>query len=135
MTTSTQVLVLRAYYAATAVFLLLDYLAGFNMRLAFLEPWPAWRAVYYLFLFLCLGVTVYRPALTTLVTTVESLITLSALILGMGVRVMSLSVTFLETGGGIVTLEALLNFGLSGAVAWYGWMRGSGAIARSLRDR
>ena len=39
-----------------AVFLLLDYLVDFNVRLAFLDPWPAWRAVYYLFCFACVSV-------------------------------------------------------------------------------
>jgi hypothetical protein len=126
---------LRIYYGATAVFLLLDYVAGFNIRLAFLDPWPAWRALYYLLCFACLGLIVWRPALTTLVTTIESLITLSALILGMGVRVISLSATVMETGGAIVTTEEILNFLLSGMAAWVGWFRGLQAVERSQRGK
>ena len=126
---------LRIYYAATAVFLLLDYLVDVNVRLAFLDPWPAWRAVYYLFCFACLALIICRPVLTTLVTTVESLITLSALILGMGVRVISLSATVMESGGAIVTTEEVLNFLLSGAAAWLGWFRGMQAFERSQRRR
>ena len=134
MSTPLQILVLRAYYAATAVFLLLDYFGGFNIRLAFLEPWPGWRAVYYLFCFACLGLIMWRPALTLIVSTVESLITLSALILSMGARVVSMSVTVMETGRGIVTVEEILNFLIAGAVAWYGWVRGSQEVARRWRD-
>ena len=35
------------YYAATVVFVILDYFLDFNIRLVFLEAWPSWRALYY----------------------------------------------------------------------------------------
>jgi len=127
--------ILRFYYAATAFFLLLDYIFDINVRLAFLEAWPGWRALYYLFCFACLGLIVWRPALTLLVTAVESLITLTALLLSMGIRVMSLSVTMPETGHGIITTEEILNFILVGGAAWIGWMRGSQALQAELRRR
>lgn len=124
---------LKLYYAATAIFLLLDYLVDFNVRLAFLEPWPVWRAFYYLFCFACLGLILWRPALTTLVTTVESLITLSALIISLGSRAMGLSVTMLETGAGFITLEEIINFGIAGGAAWLGWQRGIEELYKRLR--
>ena len=123
---------LRSYYAATAIFLLLDYFADFNVRLAFLEPWPLWRLIYYLLCFGFLAIMVWRPALTNLVATIESLVTLSALILGMGIRAMSISVTVLETGGGILTMEEVINFIIAGGAAWLGWHRGSAALRRDL---
>ena len=46
---------LRFYYVGTAVFLLLDYLFGINVRLASLDAFPGWRAIYYLVCFACLG--------------------------------------------------------------------------------
>lgn len=126
---------LRIYYAATALFLLLDYWFGVNIRVAFLEPWPAWRFLYYLFCFACLGLILWRPALTTIVSTVESLITLSALILHMGVRVMSLSVGVMEQGAeGIIHIEEIANFIISGFAAWWGWQQGSTELARRLRQ-
>lgn len=126
---------LRIYYAATAIFLLLDYLFGVNVRVAFLEPWPVWRLLYYLFCFACLGIMVWKPALTVAVSTIESLITLSALILHMGIRVMSLSVGVLEQGGeSLVHIEEILNFVISGLVAWVGWHRGSLEIHRRLKE-
>ena len=39
------VALLRIYYAATLAFVLLDYLLNVNIRLAFLEPWPAAQQV------------------------------------------------------------------------------------------
>ena len=129
----TPAVALRFYYAATALFLLLDYVAGINVRVAFLDAWPGWRAVYYLFCFACLGIIAWRPALTTLVTTVESVITLSALIIGMGARAMGLSVSALETGGGVITSAEIVNFLIAGAAAWLGWFRGMQDLQRSLR--
>ena len=38
--------VLPWYYAASIVFLLLDYGAGINLRVAFLEPWPVARGAF-----------------------------------------------------------------------------------------
>lgn len=125
----------RLYYAATAVFLLLDYAFGVNVRVAFLEPWPVWRILYYLFCFGCLALIVARPMLTTLVSTVESLITLCALILHMGVRVMSVSVGTLEEGtASIVYPEEIANFLISGLAAWWGWVQGSEALRRRHRS-
>jgi hypothetical protein len=125
---------LKLYYLATGVFLLLDYLAGINIRVAFLAPWPGWRALYYLFCLGCLGLIVWRPALTLLVSTIESLLTLSALILGMGVRAMGLSVLALEDGGALISAEEVINFVIAGGVAWIGWFRGTQALQKQLRS-
>lgn len=124
--------VLRVYYAATAVFLLLDYVAGVNVRLAFLEPWPKWRFLYYLLCFGLLAIIFWRPALTNLATTVESLITLSALILSMGTRAISMSAAVLDGGRGIITMEEIINFVIAGGAAWLGWYRGARALRRDL---
>ena len=127
--------ILRFYYAATAAFLLLDYAFDVNLRLAFLEPWPGWRALYYVICFSCLGIIVGRPDLTLLVTTVESLITLSALLLSMGARVLSVSVNVPEMGGGFVTVEEIINFVIAGGAAWLGWFHGSRALQKEFRRR
>lgn len=125
---------LRIYYAATALFLLLDFGIDVNVRVAFLEPWPVWRFLYYLFCFGCLGLILWRSAWTALVTTVESLITLTALILQTGVRVMSPSAGLLEGGdGGFVHVEEIVNFVIAGSAAWWGWQRGSRELQRQLR--
>lgn len=125
---------LRIYYAATAIFLLLDYWFGVNVRVAFLEAWPFWRFLYYLFCFACLALMLWKPALTTIVSTVESLLTVSALILHMGVRVLGLSAGVMEQGAvALISMEEILNFMIGGFAAWWGWHRGSTQIHKELR--
>jgi hypothetical protein len=125
--------VLRIYYAATAVFLLLDTMFGINIRLASLDTLPGWRATYYVVCFGCLGLMVWRPAWSLWVATTESLITLSLLIVTMGVRVMTVSDSLLRTGSGFVTTEEIINFVLAGGAAWIAYTRGTLAIQRELK--
>jgi hypothetical protein len=126
---------LRLYYAATAVFLLLDYALGINVRMAPLEAYPDWRALYYLFCFGCLGLMLWRPAWTDWIATLESLLTLSMLIISMGVRVMTVSDTLLSNGEGFITSEEIINFMISGGAAWIAYTRGIRAIQRDMRGR
>jgi len=126
---------LRIYYAATAVFLLLDYVFGINIRLASLDAIPGWRALYYGVCFGCLGLMVWRPAWSLWVATIESLITLSLLIVTMGVRVMTVSDSLLSTGSGFVTTEEIINFLLAGGAAWIAYTRGTLAIQSELKRR
>jgi hypothetical protein len=120
--------VFKLYYAATLIFLLLDYLLGINLRVAFLDAWAGWRAAYYLFCFACLVLIVWRPTLASLVTTTESLITLVALIISMGVRVLNIPDAVLDGGGAVLSAEEIINFAIAGGAAWLGWHRGSLAI-------
>jgi len=123
--------VLVFYYAATVIFLMLDFLLGFNVRLASLEPYPEARVAYYGVCFVCLGLMLWRPAWTVLIGAFESLITLSALIISMGMRTILVTESMLETGSGLVTMPEIYNFLLSGAVAYIAWVRG----IHQLRDR
>lgn len=126
---------LRLYYAATAVFLLLDYVFGINIRLASLDAMPGWRAFYYVVCFACLGLMVWRPSWSLWVATTESLITLSLLIVTMGVRVMTVSDSLLSTGSGFVTTEEIINFVIAGGAAWIAYTRGTLAIQSELKQR
>lgn len=116
--------VLLVYYAATALFLLLDYGFSINIRLAFLESYPDWRSAYYGLCFACLALILWRPALAVIVGTVESLLTLVALILHMALRVMLISDDMLVTSYGIVTMPEVINFLISGGVAYFAWAQG-----------
>jgi len=118
------------YYAATALFLLLDYGFSVNIRVAFLKDWPAWRLAYYGILFACLAIVAWRPALAVVTTTLESLLTLVALIVSMGVRVMLPPAGF-DTGAGagaVVSIQEIVNFAIAGGMAWYGWVRGAATL-------
>ena len=116
--------VLQAYYAATIVFLMLDYGAGLNVRIAGLEGFPQLKAGYYLVMFGCLGLTLWRPAWSAVVGVVESLATLVTLIFSVALRSMFLAGHAPEGGAGFAGVAELLNFLIAGSMAWYAWHRG-----------
>jgi hypothetical protein len=119
---SSKLLVL--YYGATIVFLVLDYAMGLNIRIAFLEPYPAARLAYYGVCFTCLALMLWRPAWTVLISAFESIVTLSALIIGMGMRTLLVTDRMLDTGAGLITMPEIYNFMISGGVAYVAWVRG-----------
>lgn len=123
--------IVRLYFAATAVFLALDLLAGVNVRIAFLDGWPWLRAGYYLFCFFCLGVTLRWPALTGFIGAFESLVALSALIVSFGARVMPGTAAALDDPAALVTVSEVVNFALASGVAYIGWS----VYSASLRQR
>lgn len=129
----TQLQILRIYYAATAVFIILDYIFDINVRLAFLEQAPAWRVVYYTVILCCLGLMVWQPKWTTLIATIESLMTLVFLILHMGIRATTVSDAVLSHGGTIVTMNEVLNFLISGTAAYIAYWRGMGQLGRDRK--
>ena len=73
----------------------------------------------------------WRPAWSTLVGTVESLVTLVALILGVGVRVMVPSDAIFGENARILTYQEIINFVLSGYIAYFAWTHG----LKSLKNR
>lgn len=125
---SSKLLVL--YYGATIVFLVLDYAMGFNIRIAFLEPYPEARLAYYGVCFTCLALMLWRPAWTVLISAFESIVTLSALIIGMGMRTLLVTDRMLETGAGLVTMPEIYNFMISGGIAYVAWVRGINGLKR-----
>ena len=122
---------LLVYYAATALFLGLDFGLGVNVRVAFLESEPGLRIMYYAACFACQVLIVWRPALTALVGTIESLVTLAALIIHMALRTMLVTDAMLETGTGFVTVPEIVNFAIAGTAAYFAWWHG----LRSLQHR
>lgn len=120
--------ILPWYYAATLVFLLLDFFGGVNVRVAFLDTLPAARVAYYGICFACLGLMIWRPAWTTLIGTFESLVTMVALIFGMALRVMVPNDVIVEENIAIVTSEQLVNFIIAGSIAYLSWVRGLKAL-------
>jgi hypothetical protein len=116
------------YYAATIVFLMLDYGLSVNIRVAALEAHPGLRAGYYLVILACFGLMLWRPAWATVIGVVESLATLVALIMNMALRSMVVTDRMLETGTGFVTTAELVNFVISGSIAYFSWQRGMTAL-------
>jgi len=116
--------ILVFYYAATVLFVTLDFALGFNIRLAFLESLPMAQIAYYGVCFSCLAMMLWRPAWTVLISAFESLVTLSALIIGMGMRTMLVTDRMLESGAGFVTMPEIYNFMISGGIAYVAWVKG-----------
>ena len=119
---------LIGYYWATILFVLLDFIVSLNIRAAFLEPWPMARAAYYAFCFVCLVLILRRPGWATAVVTVESLISLVALILGMSVRIMVPNDAIFEESVNVVTIQEIVHFVIVGTVAYIAWVRGLKAL-------
>ncbi len=116
--------ILPWYYAATALFLLLDYGLGINVRVAFLDSLPTARVAYYGICFACLALMLWRPGWTTLIGTFESLVTLIALIFSMAIRVMIPNDAIFEENAAFVSIQEVFNFLISGSMAYYSWTKG-----------
>jgi len=115
---------ITGYYGATAIFVLLDYLLNFNIRLIFLDAWPVWRGLYYGACFGFFGLMLWRPSWSSAIGAAESLLTLTALIISTATRVMIVSDEMIEEGRGFVTVNELLNFAIVGTISYVSLMRG-----------
>jgi glucan phosphoethanolaminetransferase (alkaline phosphatase superfamily) len=122
--------ILLVYYAATAVFVSLDYGFDINVRAAFLESEPTLRFAFYLVLFACFVLMIWRPQWATLIGTIESLATLIALILSMALRSMVVTDAMLETGTGLVTMPEIINFIIVGGAAYVSYFQGIKRLTR-----
>lgn len=110
---------IRDYYLGTPVFFLADMLFGFNVRVAFLDQWPAGKFAYYIVAFV-LGIIAWRkPEWTARIGLVESganvgLIILSVMIWYGGVLDAAADEFAMPAG---VAPEALVNFVFSASIA------------------
>lgn len=124
---------LLLYYAATVLFLSLDVFAGINVRIAFLDDAQSLRAGYYGICFTCLGLILWRPEWTAVVGAFESLVTLVALIVSFGIRAILVSDAMIEGSEPFISWPEVVNFGLSGSIAYLAWVRGMKEFQESLR--
>lgn len=119
------------FYAATLVFLVLDYVFDINLRAAFLEPYEAARGFYYLFLFVCLALILRFPDKAVFVGTLESAITIAALIVSFWVRFLIPTDAMMESGRGIVTFQEVANFLISGLYGYFAYVSGIRQLNRT----
>ena len=115
--------ILQLYYAATFVFIVLDYFLNINIRLAAFEQAPGLRAGYYGLCLACLALMLWRPTWSRWIATGESLLTLSLLIIGMALRVTIVTDEMIESGRGAVTFSEILNFTIASSVAYIAYRR------------
>ena len=115
---------ITVYYGATVLFIILDFLLDFNIRLIFLEDWPGWRALYYAACLGLFGLMLRQPGWSSYIGAAESLLTLSLLIISMATRVLVVTDEMIEDGRGFVTVNELLNFVIAGSISYFSLMRG-----------
>jgi hypothetical protein len=119
---------LLAYYDATLLFLAFDALFGVNVRLAFLEAKPEWRAGYYVFCIVCAVVMHLVPAWRLIIGALEGMVTMLGLILGMYSGYVFVGVTGLGE-----FLQVLANYAISGYFAHLAWSRGMESLSTRLK--
>jgi hypothetical protein len=110
------------YYYATPLFILLDYLAGINVRIAALDAMPLYKNLYYGFCILCAVCIYIFPRYSPVVALLESAINYMLMIL---LLIMPYIRCLMEEdilGQGWQTVEALnaehiLNLTFAGIVA------------------
>lgn len=112
------------YYAATILFVLLDFVFGVNVRVAFLDQFPTARLLYYVFCYACLALMLWRPAWAVVIGVVESLAAVVALTLSMAIRIMVVTDEMIETGRGFVTIEEVTNYMIVGGIAYFSYISG-----------
>ena len=66
----------------------------------------------------------WRPRWTTLIGTFESLVTLTALIFAMAIRLMVPNDAIFEENTAFVTIQEVINFVIAGSVAYLAWLKG-----------
>ena len=116
--------ILRIYYAATALFVSLDFGFDVNVRAAFLDSAPTLRVLFYVVLFGCFALVIWRPAWTNIVGLVESVVTLAALIINMALRSMMVTHDVFAAEAGPVTMAELVNFMIAGGAAYVAYVQG-----------
>lgn len=121
------------YYAATLLFVVLDYVFNINLRAAFLEQHDVARAFYYLFLFVCLALALRFPDKAVYVGTLESGLTVAALIISFWARLLIPGDTLEETVEGWVTIPEVFNFLISGFYGYFAYMSGIRKIKYAKR--
>ena len=110
---------IRGYYLGTPVFFIADYLFGVNVRVAFLDQWPAGKTAYYIFAFILGLIAWRRPEWTAKIGLLESGANVTLLILS----VMVWYGGVLDAAGSEfgmpepVAAQALVNFMFSAAIA------------------
>jgi len=120
----------KLYYAATILFVLLDYVLGVNLRAAFLESFPIARLAYYAICLGCLALMLWQPRWAALIGGIESLVALVALTFSMMLRIMIVTDEMIESGTGFVSFEEIVNYLIVGSIAYLSWVRG----LKSLKD-
>jgi hypothetical protein len=122
---------LRAYYWATPLFLMVDALWGISVRASFL-PKLEQRLVYYAFCLCCAWMCQAAPSKAPWVGMGESAVNLFLLILGVMLPILNLPEAVVSGGPlpELMTPGRLMNVALSGGMLILSFQRSQAAVAR-----
>jgi hypothetical protein len=126
----------RLYYLATPAFILLDYFAGFNVRVAVLDDMPAYKGLYYGFCVACGAAVFLLPQSSIVVALFESTANIF-------ITVLAIFRPYLETirqfdnilevdlqGLSMFDTPQAVNLLMAGAVAAFAFMQANNALAQ-----
>lgn len=120
------------YLLATPLFAILDFVLGANVRVTFLDGYPAARVIYYVLAVACGAIVYARPRLATLVGVAESAANIGFLIIGVFVAYLGM----LDDAGGPgaisnpFTQRAVINLVISAAWGYASYMSALRRLAR-----
>jgi hypothetical protein len=80
--------------------------------------------LFYVVLFGCFALILWRPGWSNVVGLVESVVTLAALIINMALRSMMITHDVFATGGAPVTMAEVVNFLIAGSAAYVSYAQG-----------
>jgi len=124
----------RWYYLATPAFVLLDYVAGVNIRVAVLDSVPLYKNLYYGLCILCGGVVFLRPRFSGLVALIESTILFVMTIVLVFLPYWAIAQTPddpIDVEFEILTLQGVINLLIVGAIALKGMSVHRNALAQA----
>ena len=130
--------IIKAYYWATPLFLLLDLLLGIDVRVSAFVYHPVYKGIYYVFCFVCMAIVVWKPSASALVGLIESSINTAILCVGMMLSVYLMGDLAIEEMESFspVTGERVINFILAGSICVSSFYRNVSAVShRSRRNR
>ncbi len=114
--------IIKGYYLATPIFLLLEIVFGLDIRVSSFISDPGWRIVYYIFCFVCMGIVLWKPRFTVEVGVLESSVNLIFLFVGAALTWMFPFTTISPENDEVilkhdpVTFMGIVNFLLLGTV-------------------
>ena len=129
---------LRAYYAATPLFALADFVFGASVRAAAFDARPGLRSAYYGLCVACLALSFARPAWSSAVALAESSLNLLLLVLAVFLPYWALAEAVLD-GRAVANPFSpgfVVNFCLAGAIWTAGFYETTlaGAATSTRRD-
>jgi hypothetical protein len=127
---------LRAYYIATPLFLVIELLSGISLRVPIFLTMPL-RCFYYGCCFACGTVCYLRPRATPAVALIESSVNIGVVCLGFGAAMIKAAYLVAETTTvpEVLTVKGVINFVFVGAVWIISFYHSQAVFLKRFTDR